>query len=114
MPVHNYNPIYGDNNLKGKNMKKSQVVEYVVAALDNQVDKNLVAKAVDATFASITEGLLQGESLQIPGFGKFEVRERAARQGRNPATGESIEIKASKNAAFKPSSTLKAALNPDR
>ena len=66
--------------------------------------------AVDAVFASIQETLAKGEKVQLIGFGNFEVRSRAARKGRNPQTGEEIEIAASKIPAFKPGKALKDAI----
>ena len=68
------------------------------------------AAAVDAVFASIEEFLAAGEKVQLIGFGNFEVRERAARQGRNPQTGEAISIAASKVPAFKAGKALKDAV----
>ena len=61
-----------------------------------ELTKKDSAAAVDAVFASIEEFLAAGEKVQLIGFGNFEVRERAARQGRNPQTGETISIAASK------------------
>ncbi|HAV52972.1 MAG TPA: DNA-binding protein, partial [Leuconostoc mesenteroides] len=65
--------------------------------------------SVDAVFASIEEALKNGEKVQLIGFGNFEVRDRAARKGRNPQTGEEIQIAASKVPAFKPGKALKDA-----
>lgn len=59
----------------------------------------------------VTETLAAGDDISLVGFGAFEVRERAARTGRNPATGAELKIAASKQAAFKPGATLKAAVN---
>ncbi|WP_396212953.1 HU family DNA-binding protein, partial [Exiguobacterium sp.] len=69
-----------------------------------------VTKVVESTFESITETLQSGEKVQLIGFGNFEVRERAARKGRNPRTKEDIEIPASKVPAFKPGKALKDAV----
>jgi len=71
--------------------------------------KDAVA-SVDAVFASIEAALKKGEKVQLIGFGNFEVRDRAARKGRNPQTGEEIEIAASKVPAFKPGKALKDAV----
>ncbi|WP_208542834.1 HU family DNA-binding protein [Nocardioides euryhalodurans] len=68
-------------------------------------------KAVAAVIDSIAEALVAGDKVTIPGFGTFETRHRAARQGRNPQTGESMEIAASTSAAFKPGSDLKRRLS---
>ena len=67
--------------------------------------------AVNAFFSTVQESLAAGENVQVIGFGTFEVRERAARVGRNPQTGEEIQIAAAKVPAFKPGKALKDALN---
>lgn len=64
-------------------------------------------KALNAVFATLAEGLMTGEKVPVAGFGTFEVRNRAARTGVNPATKEKIEIPASKTVGFKPSPKLK-------
>ena len=64
-------------------------------------------KAVTAFIDTVTESLVEGRNVQLIGFGTFEVRERAARKGRNPQTGEEIEIPASKIPAFKAGKSLK-------
>ena len=66
---------------------------------------------IGALIEIITATLKKGDSLTLVGFGTFEVRKRAARAGRNPATGEALKIKASKAPAFKAGATLKAAVN---
>ena len=68
-------------------------------------------KAVNGLFASVQEALVAGEKVQMIGFGTFEVKQRAARTGRNPRTGEEIKISASKNPAFKAGKALKDAVN---
>ena len=67
------------------------------------------AAAVDAVFGAISDFLAAGEKIQLIGFGNFEVRERAARTGRNPQTGKEITIAASKVPAFKAGKALKDA-----
>lgn len=64
-------------------------------------------KAVNAVFASVSDALANGEKVQLVGFGTFEVRERAARTGRNPQTGEEIQIAASRVPAFRAGKVLK-------
>ena len=76
-----------------------------------ELTKKDSAAAVDAVFASIEEFLAAGEKVQLIGFGNFEVRERGERTGRNPRTGETMTIAASKAPAFKSSSALKNAVN---
>lgn len=67
--------------------------------------------AVDAVFDSIRASLAKGEKVQMVGFGNFEVRQRAARKGRNPQTGKEIEIAASNVPAFKPGKSFKDEVN---
>ena len=70
----------------------------------------MFSAAVDALFETIQEALQAGEKVQVIGFGNFEVRERAARKGRNPQSGEEIQIEASKVPAFKAGKALKDAV----
>ena len=72
-----------------------------------ELSKKDATKAVDAVFEAISDALQAGDKVQLVGFGNFEVRERQARKGRNPQTGEEIEIAASKTPAFKPGKSLK-------
>ncbi|MFV8826771.1 HU family DNA-binding protein [Alkalihalobacterium sp. APHAB7] len=90
-------------------MNKTDLVNSV--AEQAEISKKDAAKAVDAVFESITDALKDGGKVQLVGFGSFEVRERSARKGRNPQTGEEIEIPATKNPAFKPGKQLKDAVN---
>ncbi|MCD9033269.1 HU family DNA-binding protein [Luteimonas sp. Y-2-2-4F] len=90
-------------------MKKSDLVNTVAEKSD--LTKAQASTAVDAMFDAILEALAQGEDVTIAGFGTFEVRVRAARTGRNPRTGEEIQIPASKNPAFKAGKALKDAVN---
>lgn len=71
------------------------------------LSKKDAGKAVDAVFEAIGEALQSGDKVQLVGFGNFEVRERQARKGRNPQTGEEIDIAASKIPAFKTGKQLK-------
>ncbi|GAA0135555.1 HU family DNA-binding protein [Paenibacillus woosongensis] len=86
-------------------MNKSDLVNQV--AESTELSKKDAAKAVDAVFEAISTALQNGDKVQLVGFGNFEVRERSARKGRNPQTGEEIEIPASKIPAFKPGKALK-------
>lgn len=90
-------------------MNKAELIEAVADAAE--LNKATATKAVDAVLNSITEALKKGEQVTLIGFGTFEVRERAARAGRNPQTGAAIEIKASKAPAFKAGKALKDAVN---
>ena len=67
--------------------------------------------ALNSFMASVEESLVAGEKVQLVGFGTFETRERAAREGRNPQTGETMEIKASKTPKFKAGKALKDMMN---
>lgn len=87
---------------------KAELVSEVSAKTD--LTKKEAAAAVDAIFTSIQENLAKGEKVQLIGFGTFEVRNRAARKGRNPQTGVEIQIPASKVPAFKPGKALKDAV----
>ena len=89
-------------------MNKTELVK--VVAEQAELTQKDAAKAVDALIATISETLAQGEKIQLIGFGTFEVRDRSARKGRNPQTGEEIEIAASKVPAFKPGKELKEAV----
>ena len=89
-------------------MNKTELINAVAEATD--LSKKDAGKAVDAVFDTILNTLAKGEKVQLIGFGNFEVRHRAARKGRNPQTGEEIEIPASKVPAFKPGKALKEAV----
>lgn len=77
-----------------------------------KIDRKTAEKAVTATFDAIKLALIEGDKVQVLGFGTFENRTRAARKGRNPRTGEEIEIKESKLPSFKAGKGLKDAVNP--
>lgn len=89
---------------------KAHIVEAVTDKVEGLTKKE-AGEAFDALFESITEYLQKGERVTLPGFGSFSVSERAARKGRNPATGAEIQIPASKNARFKAGKDLKEAVN---
>jgi len=86
-------------------LTKTELIDRVAAK--SGLTKKDAGKAVDALFEAITEALAGGERVQIVGFGTFEVRERAARRGRNPQTGADIQIAARKIPAFKAGKALK-------
>ena len=90
-------------------MNKSELVASVAEVAE--LTKKDAEKAVNAVFASVQKALVEDDKVQIIGFGTFEVRTRAARKGRNPQTGETIEIPASKNPVFKDGKALKEAVN---
>lgn len=89
-------------------MNKSDLVDAVAA--DSGLTKADAAKAVDALFDTITDALKKGDEVRLVGFGTFAVSERAARTGKNPRTGEEIQIAASKQPKFKPGKALKDAV----
>ena len=89
-------------------MNKTEPVDAV--ATQAELSKQDAKKAVEALFETISNTLAKEEKIQLIGFGTFEVRERAARTGRNPQTGEEMTIPASKAPAFKPGKELKAAV----
>ncbi|CCQ98494.1 non-specific DNA-binding protein HBsu; signal recognition particle-like (SRP) component [[Clostridium] ultunense Esp] len=86
-------------------MNKTELVAKVAEA--TELSKKDAQKAVEAVFDAITEALKAGDKVQLVGFGNFEIRERSARKGRNPQTGEEIQIAASKVPAFKPGKALR-------
>ena len=90
-------------------MNKSELVASVAEVAE--LTKKDAEKAVNAVFARVQKALVEDDKVQIIGFGTFEVRTRAARKGRNPQTGETIEIPASKNPVFKAGKALKEAVN---
>jgi DNA-binding protein HU-beta len=90
------------------NMNKKELVN--VVAEKAELSKKQTGEVVDVVFGEIENALVEGKSLSLAGFGKFEVRERAARKGRNPSTGEEIDIPASKVPAFKAGKVLKEAV----
>jgi len=90
-------------------MKKVGLAEAVLKVLPDLKKKEAVA-AVDTVFDTIVNALSKGDDVTIPGFGKFRVARRAARMGRNPMTGESIQIKASVKPKFRAGKLLKEAV----
>ncbi|KJS23277.1 MAG: DNA-binding protein [Clostridiaceae bacterium BRH_c20a] len=89
-------------------MNKTELISSV--AEKSELTKKDAEKAVSALFASVEEALARGEKVQLVGFGTFEVRDRKARTGRNPQTGEEIQIPAAKVPAFKAGKSLKDAV----
>ena len=93
-------------------MKKSEMAERVADRMG--LSKSAAKGAVDAVFETIVEALAREEAVRIAGFGTFATRSRGARAGRNPQTGESIAIAASKAPSFKAGKALRAAVNEGR
>jgi nucleoid DNA-binding protein len=92
---------------------KVDIVEFISSNVEG-INKKQAGAALEATVQAISSQLAKGERVQIPGFGSFSVSERAARTGRNPKTGQSIKIAASKNVRFKAGKDLKDGINKKR
>ncbi len=89
-------------------MNKSDLIEKMADAAD--ISKTAAARALDAFTDSVAIALKEGDTVSLIGFGTFSVKERAARTGRNPQTGATIDIKASKTPAFKSGKALEDAV----
>ena len=88
-------------------MNKKELIDAVAAKAG--MPRTQAARAVDAALTAVTEALQNGEKVQLMGFGSFEPKVRPARQGRNPRTGEAMEIAASRSVGFKAGSLLRGA-----
>ena len=93
-------------------MTKADIIDRV--CVKNAMTKKAATAAVNAVFDALSEGLIAGEQIWIPNFGTFEVRQHAARMGKNLRTGDTIEIAAYRVPAFKAGKTLKDAVNGER
>ncbi|RUO77175.1 DNA-binding protein HU-beta [Idiomarina seosinensis] len=90
-------------------MNKSQLIDKIAAGAD--ISKAAAGRALDSMIDAVTEALKKGDQVALVGFGTFSVRDRAARTGRNPQTGQTINIAAAKVPAFKAGKALKDAVN---
>ena len=90
-------------------MNKAELTEAVASSAD--LSKVAASRAVEAVIDSIIDALRNGDQVSIAGFGTFSVKQRSARSGRNPRTGETIEIQASNVPGFKAGKALKDAVN---
>ena len=90
-------------------MKKEELVAFVSEKAE--ITKKSAGEAISAVLEGITSALEKGDSISLIGFGSFKVVERAAREGRNPSTGEKMQIQASKGIKFTPASGLKERVN---
>lgn len=90
-------------------MNKAELIDAVADSAD--ISKAAASRAVDGLVAAISSALKNGDQVSLVGFGTFAVKERAARTGRNPRTGDPINIPASKNPVFKAGKALKDAVN---
>jgi DNA-binding protein HU-beta len=92
-------------------MNVAELADHI--ASEQGVDKKHARQLIEEVFKAVVTAAQQGEEVSIPGFGKFKVASRDARQGRNPATGEAIEIAASKKLTFSPAKQVKDAMNAE-
>jgi DNA-binding protein HU-beta len=90
-------------------MNNAELIEKVAAA--NSLSKAEAKTLVDSVFGAITDAAVAGDEVSLNGFGKFKVKDSIAREGRNPSTGETIKIAASKKLGFVPAKAVKDALN---
>ncbi|GGE85150.1 DNA-binding protein HU-beta [Pseudoalteromonas sp. MEBiC 03607] len=90
-------------------MNKSQLIDQIAA--DADISKAAAGRALDSFIEAVSGALKDGDSVALVGFGTFSVRERAARSGRNPQTGETIQIAAANIPSFKAGKALKDAVN---
>lgn len=91
-------------------MNNAEIAEQISS--QHGLTKADARKVVDSVFAAITDAAAGGHEISLNGFGKFKVKESAAREGRNPATGDAITIAASKKLGFTPAKAVKDRLNP--
>lgn len=91
-------------------ISKSQIIDKI--AQDGRISKTAAKIVIDAALDAIKAELIAGNKVSLFGFGTFDIRERSAREGINPATKEKIQIAASKGVAFKATKALKEAMNP--
>lgn len=92
-------------------MTKDELITSIIKTCkDPNLSKRMAADVLDAAFENMAKAIKKEKRFAYPGFGTFTVRNRKARKGRNPQTGEEIKIKASKTVGFKPAPTLKGSL----
>jgi DNA-binding protein HU-beta len=89
-------------------MNKSELIDQIAAEAD--LSKVAAGRALDATVAAITKAVAAGDSVALVGFGTFKASERAAREGKNPKTGEALQIAATTVPKFTPGASFKAAV----
>jgi DNA-binding protein HU-beta len=95
--------------VKGKEVNSSELIERI--AEEHGISKDHTRKIIDGVVAAITSATAAGDEVNLTGFGRFKAADRAARLGRNPATGETIEIPASRKLTFSPAKAVRDALN---
>lgn len=89
-------------------MNKQELI--AIVAEDNEISKAMAGRVVDSVFTNITKAVASGDTFQLIGFGTFKTAERAAREGRNPSTGETVQIQAKVTPKFIPGAAFKAAV----
>lgn len=92
-------------------MTKAEMIVKVHEALESKVSRKEAEKALDTVFAVIRDEFLAGRDVTVAGFGSFKVKTRAAREARNPKTGESVHVNEQKTVTFKPVAKLKEDMN---
>lgn len=90
-------------------MNKTELIEHIAAQAD--ISKAAASRSLDALIGAVTTTLKKGRPVTLVGFGTFDVTTRAARTGRNPRTGETIQIEGAKVPKFRPGKALKDAVN---
>ena len=88
-------------------MTKAQLIDKVAKAMKSDLSKKQIGDVIDYGFTEMAKAIKKDKRFSYPGFGTFNVKKRKARKGRNPQTGETIKIKASKTVGFKPAPKLK-------
>ena len=101
-----------DVKTKSQPSARDEIIKHIAKKIPTNQDN--AKKALDAVLACISESLKDGKIVRLIGFGTFSVQDKAASTGRNPRTGEPIEIAASKRLVFKAGKELKEAINPDK
>ena len=97
---------------KSQPSARNEIIKHI--AKEIKINQDNAGKALDAVLACISDSLKDGKIVRLIGFGTFSVQDKAASTGRNPRTGEPIEIAASKRLVFKAGKDLKEAINPDK
>ena len=93
-------------------MTKAEMIAKVHEVLEAKVSRKDAEKVLDTVFGSLRDEFMAGRDVTVAGFGSFKVKTRAAREARNPKTGESIHVDEQKTVTFKPVAKLKEDLNP--
>ena len=95
-------------------MNKNDLIDYVATKCSGEASKTLVAEIIDLAFQGVVEALRGGDEFRMVGFGTFKVTRRDASEGRNPRTGETIQIPATNRVKFTPGKELKDTVNSDK